>query len=189
MRGLVLKDEEVRALMRDGVVVVRRVVKCEYTLAATEAGCDPIYDNKGARIGKDTIGRKIIGHMCSINEGPSLEDCIRMFCPIGQPGERRFVKEAWVPGYYHEAEHEDGPKISVIYRVDNTEAIISAPSYEMAAQWERDFSDDGDEPPKYRSAMHMTRELSRTTTECTTATAEQVDGVWWWSATHKRITE
>lgn len=26
-----------------------------------------------------------------------------------------------------------------------------------------------------------------THTECTNATAEQVDGVWWWVATYKRV--
>lgn len=172
MRGLVLKDEEVRALMRDGVVVVRRIVKPSPEVR--DVCGSPMWT-----FAKPKSTSRLIW--------PNAREQVRALCPLGQPGERRFLKEGWQFANWT----EDGCPL-IRYRADN------------GTRWAEDAPDLTDvwaalsEPANYnidntaadrrwRSAMHMTRELCRTHTECTHATAEQVDGVWSWVATYKRV--
>lgn len=96
------------------------------------------------------------------------------FCSFGQPGDRLWVRETWMPGYYHEADHEDGPKVSVIHRADNAEATVAAPSYALAEQWEREFSEDGDEAPPWRPSIHMPRWACRLVLEITAVRVERL---------------
>lgn len=98
-------------------------------------------------------------------------------CPFGQPGDRLWVRETWMPGYYHEADHEDGPKVSVIHRADNAEATVAAPSYELAEQWEREFSEDGDEAPPWRPSIHMPRWACRLVLEITDVRVERLHAI------------
>jgi len=98
-------------------------------------------------------------------------------CPFGQPGDRLWVRETWMPGYYHEADHEDGPKVSVIHRADNAEATVAAPSYELAEQWEREFSEDGDEAPPWRPSIHMPHWACRLVLEITAIRVERLQQI------------
>lgn len=101
----------------------------------------------------------------------------RVQCPFGQPGDRLWVRETWMPGYYHEADHEDGPKVSVIYRADNAELTVTAPSVEFAERWERDFSDDGDDAPPARPSIHMPRWACRLVLEITAVRVERLQAI------------
>lgn len=101
----------------------------------------------------------------------------RVPCPFGQPGDRLWVRETWMPGYYHEADHEDGPKVSVIHSADNAEATVAAPSYELAEQWERQFSEDGDEAPPWRPSIHMPRWACRLVLEITAVRVERLQAI------------
>jgi len=97
-----------------------------------------------------------------------------LICPYGQPGDRMWVRETWMPGYDHEADHEDGPKVSVIYRADNAEETVAAPSYELAEQWQRKFSEDGHDAPPWRSSIHMPRWACRLVLEITDVRVERL---------------
>jgi len=98
-------------------------------------------------------------------------------CPYGKPGDRLWCKETWKPGYYHDADHEDGPKVSAIYQATNTEAVIAAPTYEMAKRWDREFSEDGHMPPRWRSPIVMPRWASRILLEVTDVRVERVQDI------------
>ncbi|WP_435014653.1 hypothetical protein [Xanthomonas arboricola] len=98
-------------------------------------------------------------------------------CAFGQPGDRLWVRETWMPGYYHEADHEDGPRVSLIYAADNAESAIPAPSYELAEQWEREFCEDGDEPPPWRPSIHMPRWACRLVLEITDVRVERLQAI------------
>lgn len=98
-------------------------------------------------------------------------------CPYGQPGERLWIRETWMPGYSHEADHEKGPQVSLLYRADNTEQRVAAPSYELAERWDRDFSEDGDHPPNWRPSIHMPRWACRLVLEVTGVRVERLHGI------------
>lgn len=98
-------------------------------------------------------------------------------CPFGQPGDRLWVRETWMPGYYHEADHEDGPQVSIIHRANNAEVTVAAPSYELAEQWEREFSEDGDEAPPWRPSIHMPRWACRLVLEITSVRVERLQAL------------
>ena len=94
--------------------------------------------------------------------------------PYGRPGDRLWVRETWTPGYYHDADHEDGPRTSIIYRANGTEETVAAPNYELAEQWRWAYSEDGDEPPRWRPSIHMPRWSSRITLEITDVRVERL---------------
>jgi len=100
-----------------------------------------------------------------------------LVCPFGQPGDRLWVRETWMPGYYHEADHEDGPQVSIIHRANNAEVTVAAPSYELAEQWEREFSEDGDEAPPWRHSIHMPRWACRLVLEITDVRVERLQAI------------
>ena len=97
-------------------------------------------------------------------------------CPFGEVGDRLWVRETWVPGYHHEAD-EDGSKVSIIYRADNSERSVAAPSYELAERWGREFSEDGDSPPTWRPSIHMPRWAARLMVEITSVRVERLQAV------------
>ncbi|MDY1547865.1 hypothetical protein [Luteibacter sahnii] len=69
-------------------------------------------------------------------------------------GDRLYVKEAWVPGYDHAPDSEK-PMVTVIFKADNEERMVAAPSCELADEWDARYSEDGDRPPRPRSAASM----------------------------------
>jgi hypothetical protein len=94
-RPILFSAPMVRAILEGRKTQTRRICKDEMTIDAAEACCGAILAKKVERIGKSEIGRRATGFVCKTNEGPSLDDCIRMFCPYGQPGETLWAREAW----------------------------------------------------------------------------------------------
>lgn len=109
----------VRAILDGRKTQTRRVVKCETTINAAEhSGCMPILAKRGERLEDGSIGRKAVGFSCSINDGPSLDDCVKMFCPYGQVGDRLWVRETWAT-YYRETTKPDFREADdVVFRAD-----------------------------------------------------------------------
>lgn len=135
------------------------------------------------RVVKPQPSVHIVRTACMAEGNPPLRGCYweyggpTVYCPFGQPGDRLWVRETWMPGYYHEADHEDGPKVSVIHRADNAESTVAAPSYELAEQWEREFSEDGGEAPPWRPSIHMPRWASRILLEITDVRVERLQEI------------
>lgn len=98
-------------------------------------------------------------------------------CPYGQPGDRLWVRETWIPGYYHDPDGEGGPMVSIIYAADNGEAMVKAPSYELAEDWSCRYSEDGDPPPARRSPVSMPRWASRLTMEITDVRVQRLQDI------------
>lgn len=95
-RTILFSAPMVNAILEGRKTQTRRAVKCDYTMAAANSyGCEPILDKKVSRLKDGSIGRKMIGAICGINSGPTLNECIEMFCPYGKPGDRLWVKETW----------------------------------------------------------------------------------------------
>jgi len=97
-----------------------------------------------------------------------------MNCPFGVRGDRLWVRETWMPGYEHDADHEAGPQVSVIYGADKAERRAAAPSYEIAEQWANAYSEDGEVPPRWRPSIHMPRWACRLFLEVTDVRVERL---------------
>lgn len=98
-------------------------------------------------------------------------------CPFGKPGDRLWVRETWIPGYYHDPDGEGGPMVSIIYAADNGDAMVKAPSYELAEDWSYSYSEDGDPPPARRSPVSMPRWASRITLEITDVRVQRLQDI------------
>ncbi|MDW5376800.1 hypothetical protein R6258_07685 [Halomonas sp. HP20-15] len=152
-RPILMNGEMVRALLDGRKTQTRRVVK-------------PTKDRNGS--GCELAPCEIAGE---INNGDYH------LCPYGQPGDRLWVREAWTAGYYHNADADDGPQVSVIYRADSADMTHAAPSYELAEEWERSYSEDGPDDPRWRPSIHMPRWASRIMLEIVSARVERLQEI------------
>lgn len=105
------------------------------------------------------------------------EQCRQIPCPYGQPGDRLWVRETWTPGYFHNADADDGPQVSIIYRADSADMTLAAPSYELAEEWERSYAEDGPDDPRWRPSIHMPRWASRILLEIVSVRVERLQGI------------
>lgn len=105
------------------------------------------------------------------------EVMIKLHSRFGQPGDRLWGRETWTPGYYHDADHDDGPRVSVLYKSDSKEQFVPAPSYEFASRWDRAYSDDGGDPPPWRSPIIMPRWASRITLDVIAVRVERLQEI------------
>lgn len=151
MKSLVCNDLEVRGILSGAKTQIRRVAKL------------------------NLAGRVELGGRNWHCDDPNA----RLACPYGQPGDRLCLKEIWMPGYYHDPDHDNAPQVGLIYKADLAELTKPAPSYELAEQWDAQFSDDGDEPPHWRSPVCMPRWASRITLELTEVRAQRLQDITW----------
>ena len=95
-------------------------------------------------------------------------------CPLGTPGERRWVKECWT-GYevYMSRAHSEPYSGGILYRADG-ELENRFPQSELACL-------------RWRSAVHMPQWASRLTAECASVTVEQREGMWEWHALYRAV--
>ena len=146
VKSLILHDDEVRALQATGEVTVVRACKRRpppgdwHAPAPAPYDSDPWYIHKGFGLAHRSfcLGR----------------------CPLGTPGERRWVKECWAT-----------VEPMVAYRADGI-----GPHNDLTWRVER-----------WHSAVHMPQEASRLTAECASVTADRRAGLWEWHAVYRRV--
>ena len=157
LRGLILHDDEVRALRDTGeVTVVRRIREPDSwnTWHLTTCG--------------------IPGEATWQTWDASRDEPVR--CPFGTPGERRWVKECWTgyEVYMSRAHSEPYGKPRILYRADGELEARFGPYSELTCL-------------RWRSAVHMPEWASRLTAECASVTVQQREGVWEWHAVYRRV--
>jgi len=117
-RPILFSAPMVQAILDGRKAMTRRICKCENTIKAAESFCDVLHDGKGAiRLSENKIGPRPIGYICHTNEGPDIDDCIKMFSPYGVPGDRLWVRETWAA--FDDQAIKDRDKSRVFYRADD----------------------------------------------------------------------
>jgi len=155
MRGLILHDDEVRALRDAGEVTVVRPMKPQPPEGHWWAET-PVEMALAAQFYPGENGRK--------------------GCPLGTPGERRWVKECWTgyEVYMSRAHSEPYGKPRILYRADGELEARFGPYSDLTCL-------------RWRSAVHMPQWASRLTAECASVTVQQREGVWEWHAVYRRV--
>lgn len=166
MKPILFNDEMVRAILDGRKTKTRRVVDSiagmgrvtEFQASHTPGYAWTFRDRRS--LWNDLTGSQLLSR-----------------CPLGQPGSRLWVREAWIPGYYRDPDGEGGPVVSIIYAADNGDAMVKAPSYELAEDWSYSYSEDGDPPPARRSPVSMPRWASRLTMEITDVRVQRLQDI------------
>jgi hypothetical protein len=137
--------------------------------------------------GRKTMTRRIIKDPICTNREIYGEDGgltwygnfgLRKPCKFGAVGDRLWVKETWCPGYDHDPDDLSGdPKVSVIYNADQQTKYITAPSYELADDWSRNYSEDGDDNWKLKPSIFMPRWASRIMLEIVSVRVERLQDI------------
>lgn len=168
-RPILFNGPMVRAILEGRKTQTRRVVKVQ----------PPSDDYKFSTLMSTTGPKKEIGkHRWVKEEGLLIRDHSECFTnPYGKPGDRLWVRETWIEGYYHNPDADDGPVVEVVYRADNESKMCAAPSYEFADDWMRQFSEDGPYDPQYHPSIFMPRWASRITLEVTGVRVERVQNI------------
>lgn len=164
-RPILFSAPMVRAILDGSKTQTRRIVKPQPFIDEMGNFCW-----NGMNFGQDFDGP----HIQAIASPLPSSRTKRVHCPYGKRGDRLWVRETWMPGYDHEADHENGPQVSILYRADNEGRTVAAPNYELAEQWELEYSEDGDPPPSWRPSIHMPRWASRITLEITGVRVERL---------------
>ena len=114
--------------------------------------------------------------------------------PPWKPGDRLWVRESWMPGYDHQSvdQGDDKSVCEVIYRGASKDHNVSefrpAPD-DVAEEWSRTYSEDGDDDPRWRSPVSMPRWASRIDLEVVESQPEKdAAGVWGWVVSFRRAT-
>ena len=110
---------------------------------------------------------------CSVRYG--LEE------PKYKVGDRLWVRESWMPGYDHRSvdQGDDKSICEVIYRGagdTNVSEFRPAPD-DIAEEWSRNYSEDGDDDPRWRPSIHMPRWASRLSLEVTEVRVQRIQEI------------
>ena len=166
MKSLILHTPEITTLSETGIVTVVRAVA---NLCNTRPDVEYSFHET-----KD--GMWELGFDYQNGTGELLR---YIKCPFGQPGEVRWCKETvniskW--GGLWLLPNEQGAEVKAVYRADNFT------DYFMLCYQERIKFKSG-----VRSSSTMPQWASRFNVECTSVKVEQVNGVWSWLNTYKRV--
>jgi hypothetical protein len=174
MKSLILHADEVLSLLKTGKAKVRRAVKPQ---PIKPAECELVHRRT---------------HPCAYfdayNGGPGWcwwtaddrqhNDCGWWVCPLGLPGERRWVKETW-------REREDEMIGTCIEYGDGARIKPTTWTTEQGWRCEQEAIASGDNPHQ-RSAVHMPQWASRLTVEVASVRVVK-DGPWFWEALVKKV--
>lgn len=178
-RPILFSAPMVQAILEGRKSMTRRICTCESTIKAAESFCDALHDGKGAiKLGENKIGPKPIGYICSINDGPDIDDCIKMFSPYGVAGNRLWVKEAFRLG---DTFDKDSPSNVANKCIDAGYRLPWAPiQYEADGErmnWDYYGQIEEGKPGRLRSSMHMLRWASRILLEVTDVKIERLQDI------------
>ncbi len=125
--------------------------------------------------------------------GPMVTQWVEDRCPFGAPGDRLWVRESWMPGYDHRSVDagDDASICEVFYRgvsKDHNDCEFRPAPDDIAEEWSRTYSEDGDDDPRWRSAGSMPRWASRLDLEVVGSQPEKdAAGAWEWVTTFRRV--
>jgi len=110
-----------------------------------------------------------------------------------KPGDRLWVRESWMPGYDHQSvdQGDDKSVCEVFYRgsKDRNDCEFRPAPDDVAEEWSRTYSEDGDDDPRWRSPVSMPRWASRIDLEVVESQPEKdAAGVWGWVVSFRRAT-
>ena len=161
MPSLILHDPEVRRVLDQGTVLVVRPVMPQPPEGSEIIGPEmyaPCHEDSDGELHD---GKPIFGVYDSDGEWGTR-------CPFGAPGSTRWVRECWGELIDEFTTPQDR---TITYRADG------------AAMWQplgmaSDYNPlDHDDPPKWRSATHMPRVVSRLTFKLLAVRAAAVQGI------------
>ena len=169
-RPILFSGPMVRALLAGTKTMTRRVVKAPVDFIGAGWKDGPDWNDPGSWGWEDPENPS---HFLTLAREPSREDCsYPIACPYGVPGDRLWVREAFVSGYeaddsgYLITEDADGNELDerVWYRADCEDF-----------RW---YGDDGESVPvPWKPSIHMPRWASRLTLEITGVRVERVQEI------------
>ena len=157
---ILFKGPMVNAILAGQKVQTRRIVKLRNgdTIGSIDYG-----DGKREYIICDEDGDSVGFEFC---------------CPYGAVGDHLLVKETWCPGYDHNPDDISGDhKVSIIYNADNSTRCVTAPSYELADDCSRNYSEDGFDNWHNKPSIFMPRWASRITLEISAVRIERLQDI------------
>jgi hypothetical protein len=177
MKSLILHQEEVIQLSETGSVTVVRPVKPQPDLVSVD-GIPVKYKTL-------TVVREKTIEKISYPDGePTQHFCDIIVCPFGQPGEVRFCKETWGIAFMEVTPWDYAANIG--YKADGTLLPLKKENTDRISLTSR--LDVGyHSPDVWRSSSTMPQWASRFNVECTGVKVEQINGVWSWLSTYKRV--
>jgi len=163
MKSLILRDEEVRSLLDTGRVVVVRAMKPQPPKEFYRS------------LGKTATGW-VWSNMHHANPFEP-ECCHEVPCPLGVPGERRWVREAW---QLFDPDADDIDPARFGRRAPYSGIVGNRPIHWTACyRADGPLRDDKHGPAKWRSSATMPHWASRLTIEIKSVAVEQRDE-WCW---------
>ena len=160
-RPIIFTAPEVRAILASRKTMTRRACKDAFVIDAAESFCEKLLSTKAERLGPGQIGRKVIGYICKVNDGITLDDLVPALCPFGQPGERLWVRETFL--------HEPADYC--------WEASVSIPVRPEMTIYRADADPTGVGTAGWKSPIHMPRSLSRITLEIESVRIERLQDI------------
>lgn len=160
-RPIIFSAPGVRAILAGRKTMTRRACKDAFVIDAAESFCEQTLSTTAVRLGPAQIGRKVIGHICKVNDGIRLDDLVPALCPYGQPGDRLWVRETFL--------HEPADYC--------WEASVSIPVRPAMTIYRADADPTGVGTAGWKSPIHMPRSLSRITLEIESVRVERLQDI------------
>lgn len=196
-RSIALRDAEVRELIDAGDVTVRREIKPRPKQCILGPQIEPPGESYEWPNGKPISAKSWkLWDGCNVGDyggGPWEGDIVwAAICPIGEPGETLWVKEAWACESSHIVAYRVGGECGA-WMGDGAGGrlwihhgyVLEAPGYPFGLDRLCTFG-IGKYGGKWRSARSMPRWASRLTVTIAAVRVEHVEGEWVWVVELKR---